>query len=132
LWVFFCGQSLYSQCGLKDARGGVESVLGPRAAQVHVAAAATSLPRSPPCLQPPAAGKPASAKAASKQAPKQPAAPAAAAGASALARALVDPPPQRPDGTRQRGGRQTAAQPPASRLSSPVRVPALSAASREC
>ncbi len=40
-----------------------------------------------------------------KPAPKPAAAPAAAAGASALARTLIDPPPKRPDGRQQKGGR---------------------------
>lgn len=43
-----------------------------------------------------------------KASPHKPAAPAAAAGASALAQALSDPPPLRPDGKPQRGGRQSA------------------------
>lgn len=38
----------------------------------------------------------------------KPVASAAAAGASKLAQALSDPPPPRPDGTQQRGGRHSS------------------------
>jgi hypothetical protein len=59
-----------------------------------------------PVLQGSHGHKAAAYKAAVKAAaPHKPLAPAAAAGASAMAKCLSDPPPLRPDGRPQRGGR---------------------------